>query len=140
MELNEKGSLEKTKEVAATVASGGVTVIYECAPKNVKPLDEEGRYTVYQVTVTHNPAMNLPFTVSVMNCFAPVDKTKGNEIVLSKSVKKKTQDIKLSEEEWFTMIDKMKAPKIMFDNYSYPEQLKLAAKISKENYEASLGK
>lgn len=140
MELNEKGSLESNKEVATAAPVAGPTVIYECAPKNVKPLDAEGRYTVYQVTVTHNPAMNLPFTVSVMNCFAPVDKTKGNEIVLSKAVNKKTQDIKLSEEEWFTMIDTMKATKILFENYSYPEQLRLAAKISKENYEASLNK
>lgn len=141
-QLRDSGKLSADTTAAAGTgaAACAVTVIYECAPKNVKPLDEEGRYTIYQVTVTHNPAMNLPFTVSVMNCFAPVDKSKGNEIVLSKAVNKKTLEIKLSEEEWFTMIDKMKATKIMFENHNYPEQLKLARKISKENYEASFNK
>lgn len=112
-------------------------VIYECAPKNIKPLDEEGRYTVYQVTITYDPAMSMPVEVSVMNCYAPVDKTKGNEIVLSKAVKKQTQSIRLTEEEWYTMIDSMKATKIMFETLTYPEQMKLAAELSKESFEAS---
>ena len=35
------------------------------------------------------------------------------------------------------MIDTMKATKIMFENKTYSEQLKLAEKISRENYEAA---
>lgn len=112
-------------------------LVYETPCKNIKPIDSEGRYTVYQVAIKYTPENNLPFTIEVMNCFAPVDKTKGNEIVLSKAVKKQTQEIRLSEEEWYTMIDSMKAVKIMFENLTYPEQLKLAAKISKDSYDAS---
>ena len=111
--------------------------IYDSFTKNIKPLDAEGRYTIYQVKVTYNPAMSLPFAISVMNCFAPVDKTKGNEIIMKKAVNKQEQEIRLTEEEWYTMIDKMKAIKIMYENLTYPEQLKLAAKISKDNFEAS---
>lgn len=112
-------------------------IVYESACKNVKPIDEEGRHTIYQVSIKYIPDNNLPFMVEVMNCMAPVDKTKGNEIVMSAAVKKQVQDIRLSEEEWYTMIDTMKSTKIMYENLTYPEQLALAAKISKENYESS---
>ena len=137
--LYDAGALKEVSDADAegVTDSFGVIKIYECAPKNIKPLDEEGRWTIYQVTVSYNPIMSLPFEISVMNCFAPVDKSKGNEIEMSKAVDKQTQNMRLSEEEWYTMIDSMKATKIMFENLTYPEQLKMAAKISKENYEAS---
>ena len=136
MKLNSEGKLGEATAAAVELPASEI-VIYESAPKNVKPLDSEGRYTIYQIKVTYNPNMQLPFIVSVMNCFAPVDKTKGNEIVLAQAVKIRKNDIRLSEEEWYTMIDTMKATKIMFENKTYPEQLKLAEKISRENYEAA---
>lgn len=136
IKLLDAGKLIKTEEMKE-VSAPGVITIYECAPKNVKPIDEEGRWTIYQVSITYNPAMSLPFDITVMNCFAPVNKSKGNEIEMSKAIGKMTKDIRLSEEEWYTMIDTMKATKIMFENLTYPEQLKLASKISRENYESA---
>lgn len=136
IDLYEKGKLkETTEEIPMTSKS---TVVYATPCKNIAPLDEEGRWTIYQITIKYNPENNLPFEIEVMNCFAPVDKTKGNEIVMSKAVKKQTQNIMLSEEEWYTMIDSMKATKIMFENLTYPEQLKLASKISKDNRDAAM--
>lgn len=138
--LYDEGRLAKADAGEETADPGGSITIYACAPKNIKPIDEEGRWTIYQVTIVYSPEMSLPFEVTVMNCYAPVDKSKGNEIVMSQAVKRQTQSIRLSEEEWYTMIDSMKATKIMFENLTYPEQLKLAAKISRENYDAATSK
>lgn len=132
--LHKAGKLIKSD---AAPASSVAIEIYSCPPKNVKPLDKEGRFTVYDVSITYDSSRGLPVTVTVNNCFAPVNTEKGNEIEMSKAVDKKTVSMALSESEWFTMIDKMKAQKIMFESLTYPEQLKLAAKISKENYDAS---
>ncbi|WP_097006342.1 hypothetical protein [Lacrimispora amygdalina] len=108
--------------------------IYSCPPKNVKPLDGDGRYTIYDILVTYDGSKGMPFTVSINNCFAPVDRSKGtNEIVMSKAVSKKKISMALSEEEWFTMVDTMLSHKKMFENLTYPEQLKLAKKINDEN-------
>lgn len=132
--LHKAGKLIKSDAVPA---SSVAIEIYSCPPKNVKPLDEKGRFTVYDVSIIYDSSRGLPITITVNNCFAPVNTEKGNEIEMSKAVDKKTVSMALSENEWFTMIDKMKAQKIMFESLSYPEQLKLAAKISKENYDAS---
>lgn len=138
IELYKAGKLSPDLEEEAKSTSGTRTyTVYETACKNIQPIDKEGRWTIYQISIKYTPENNLPFTIEVMNCMAPVDKSKGNEIVMSKAVNKQTQDIRMSEEEWFTMIDSMKAIKIMFESLTYPDQLQLAAKISKENYEAS---
>lgn len=107
-------------------------VVYEAPCKNIKPLDEEGRYTIYQVSVKYVVGNNLPFKIEVMNCYAPVDTKKGNEIVMSKAVNKKTISMALSEDEWYTLVDSMLTQKRMFEAMTYPEQLALAEKISKE--------
>lgn len=138
IELYKAGKLSPVlKEEAKSVPGTRTYVVYETACKNIQPVDKEGRWTIYQISIKYTPENNLPFTIEVMNCMAPVDKSKGNEIVMSKAVNKQTQDIRMSEEEWFTMIDSMKAIKIMFESLTYPDQLQLADKISKENYEAS---
>lgn len=138
IELYKAGKLSAVSEEEAKSTSATKTyVVYETACKNIQPIDKDGRWTIYQISIKYTPENNLPFTIEVMNCMAPVDKSKGNEIVMSKAVNKQTQDIRMSEEEWFTMIDSMKSVKIMFESLTYPDQLQLAAKISKENYEAS---
>ena len=129
--LYDSGVLDKKEETSTTGSS--IVTLYESAPKNIKPLDEEGRYTIYKVTITYNQSMRMPVRVNVMNCFAPVDKTDGNKIVMTEAVNKQEIDINLTEEEWYTMIDTMKAQKIMFENMTYPEQVKLAEKISIKN-------
>ncbi|WP_373262291.1 hypothetical protein [Hungatella hathewayi] len=111
--------------------------VYETAYKNVKPLDETGRYTIYQVSVKYMPENNLPFVIEAMNCFAPVDKSKGNEIIMSKAVNKKQVSMALSEEEWCTMIDSMLEQKRLFEIMTYPQQLELAKKINEDNKKES---
>lgn len=110
-----------------------VVEVYTCPPKNIQPVDGRGYYTVYDVTVLYDGSKKMPFEVSVMNCLAPVDKSEGNKILMNKADNKKTISMSLSESEWFGMIDTMKSHKIMFESMTYPEQLKLAKKISNEN-------
>lgn len=116
--------------------------IYVSPSKNVKPLDKEGRYTVYDVEVTYDASKGMPFTITVNNCFAPVEKTAGkNNIVMSKAVDKKKISMALSEDEWYTMVDTMLSQKTLFETLTYPEQLKMAQKIDEENRKkASKGK
>lgn len=135
IKLYEEGALEAAGEDAG--AGAGVYTVYETAPKNIQPRDEEGRWTIYQCSIKYIPKNNLPFVIQVMNCMAPVDTKSGNEIVLTKAINKHEQKMQLSEEEWFTMIDNMKAMKIMFENLTYPKQLDLAKELSLESYHAS---
>lgn len=129
LELFEAGDIgDEAESDAETVTY----LVYEAPCKNIKPLDEDGRHTIYQISIKYIAGNNLPFKVEVMNCFAPVDTKKGNEIVMSKAVKKKTISMALSEDEWYTLIDAMMTQKKMFEAMTYPEQLKLAEKISKE--------
>lgn len=130
LELFEAGEIGDEAVADTETASYSV---YEAPCKNIKPLDEEGRYTIYQVSVKYITGNNLPFKIEVMNCFAPVDTKKGNEIVMSEAVKKKTISMALSEDEWYTLIESMLTQKKMFEAMTYPEQLKLAEKISKES-------
>lgn len=132
--LKEDGLLN-SKTTSESKKSDDLSIdIYTCPSKNIKPLDEEGRYTVYDVSITYDGSKGMPFTITVNNCFAPVDRSKGtNEIVMSKAVNKKRISMALSEDEWYTMIDTMLSQKTMFETLTYPEQLKLAKKINDEN-------
>lgn len=101
-------------------------------------MDAEGRYTIYDVSVSYDGSRGLPFTVTVNNCYAPVDRSKGgNEIVMSKAVDKKYISMSLSEDEWYTMINTMLQQKTLFETLTYPEQLKIAQKINEENRKAA---
>ena len=131
--INEAIELFNTGKLGKATETLPVMEIYSCPPKNVKPLDKEGRFTIYDVSITYDFSKGLPVTVTVNNCFAPVKTDSGNEIEMSKAVDKKMLSMSLSEAEWFQMIDSMKAQKIMFESMTYPEQLKLAVKISQEN-------
>ena len=134
IKLFHEGSLNPATVEKEEVSIGTkVYTVYESACKNIQPMDEEGRYTIYQISIKYTPENNLPFAIEVMNCMAPVDKTKGNEIVMSKAVNKQTQNIRLSEEEWYTMIYAMLSQKKMFETLTYPEQRKLAQKIFDDN-------
>ena len=73
----------------------------------------------------------------MMNCFCPVDKSKGNVILLKEAVNKEVESIRLTEEEWYMMIDSMKAQKIMFEDYTYKKQFELSQKIIKETFDES---
>jgi hypothetical protein len=135
LSLYKEGKLLKGESDSASSATElPIIEIYSCPPKNIKPLDEVGRYTVYDVSVIYDGSKGMPFTITVDNCFAPVDRSKGkNEIVMSKAVNKKKISMALSEDEWFTMVDTMLSHKKMFENLTYPEQLKIARKINDEN-------
>jgi len=139
--INEAIELYKSEKLIMDIdienSADEIIEIYSCPSKNIQPKDERGYWTVYDVSITYDPAKNMPYEIKVNNCFAPVDKSKGNEIVMSKADKKKRLSMSLSESEWFSMIDTMKAQKIMFESLTYPEQLKIANKINEENRKKS---
>lgn len=142
LKLKEDGKLV-TVATGTSTDTGELPVleIYSCPPKNIKPLDAEGRYTIYDVSVSYDGSRGLPFTITVNNCYAPVDRSKGgNEIVMSKAVDKKFISMSLSEDEWYTMVNTMLQQKTMFENLTYPEQLKIAQKINEENRKAAKSK
>lgn len=125
----------KLNESDVSDTTTDIITIYKCPPKNVKPIDKEGRYTVYTIEITYDKNKTLPIGIEIMNCFAPVNKSSGNVILLKDAVDKKTENMRLSEEEWYMMIDTMKAQKIMFEDYTYKKQFELSEKIAKENKE-----
>lgn len=139
LKLKDDGKLVAEAAGAATDTEElPIIEIYSCPPKNIKPLDAEGRYTIYDVSVSYDGSRGLPFTITVNNCYAPVDRSKGgNEIVMSKAVDKKYISMSLSEDEWYTMINTMLQQKTLFETLTYPEQLKIAQKINEENRKAA---
>jgi hypothetical protein len=136
LDLFKKGEISTD----TVVNDGSVFEIYSCPSKNIRPIDERGYFTIYDVTISYDSSRNMPVEIRVNNCMAPVDKSKGNEIVMSKADNKRTLSMSLMESEWFAMIDAMKSQKRLFENLTYPEQLKLARRISKENRDEAKSK
>lgn len=137
LKLNELGKLTGSDSFISTEIKPDDMIIIEYPPKNFSTMDEDGFYDIYQVKITYSPSMGLPFCIDVMNCKAPIDKTKGNSIILSGAKDKIINNIRLTSDEWYKIIDKMKAHKIMFENYTYKKQIDISKKISLENYDES---
>lgn len=134
IELLKSGKLNAEN---AEIVNNNLITIYESPAKNCKPLDKEGRYTVYKLKIVYDKTKTLPIGIEMMNCFCPVDKSKGNVILLKEAVNKEVENIRLTEEEWYMMIDSMKAQKIMFEDYTYKKQFELSQKIIKETFDES---
>lgn len=134
IDLFNNNKLNKELSEMETTTSDIIT-IYKTVPKNCSPKDEEGRYTVYSINISYDKTKNLPILIDLNSCFAPVDKSRGNIIEMSKAVNKKNENIRLSLEEWFSLIDTMKAHKIMFEGHSFKRQYEIMNEIIKENKE-----
>jgi len=106
IELLETGKL--TGEISQP-QTGSVFKIYETENKYFKEKDDSGNNRVYNISVLCDPGKKYPFSVTIMNCYAPLNVKPGGatEIVMSAAKNKTTASIVLSEKEWTNIVGRM---------------------------------
>lgn len=106
VKLLEIGELTAGTATSSKSESPSVLTIYKKEFKYKSKKDDAGNSLVYSVCITCDPTRNMPFTVDVMNCFAPVI-TNGNGQTIVKTaaaVNTKRASIALSDSEWIGFV------------------------------------
>lgn len=109
------------------------TSILEIYNEPMKPLrsktNEKGLNMVYGIKVICDTSKNLPFSIEIMNCYAPLEVTSTGTLNPKMKEAENTEKISmnLSEKDWFATIDRMNKTLINFENVNFQKQFKIAA-------------
>lgn len=130
--LMKEGKLEHKAVSAPT----NVITIYN---EPMKPLmsnqDKNGNYLVYGIKILCDTSRNLPFSIEIMNCYAPVDKTAGGTLNprMREAVNIKKINMNFSEKDWFKTVNRLNLTLNHFELTSFKAQSEIAQKIFWEN-------
>lgn len=99
--LLEENKLTETANTDKPSIGAKVLSIYKRDYKYKSKKDSAGNNLVYSVNITCDPSRNMPFTIEVMNCYAPVISSGGHPIVKTASATNiKRVSMSLSDSEW----------------------------------------
>lgn len=100
------GELPAENAGTSNAASNGVMTIYKREFKYKSTKDANGNNLVYSVTIACDPSKNMPFEVSVMNCYAPVVTNGSGQTIVktAEAINTKRASISLSDSEWIGLI------------------------------------
>lgn len=106
LNLLEIGELTTHQPESAPVMNNNIITLYKREYKYKAKKDDKGNNLVYSVTISCDPAKNMPFEVSVMNCFAPVITTGSGQTIVktTEAINSKRANISLSDSEWIGLI------------------------------------
>ena len=106
MNLLTIGELPAKSMDATTNTANSVMTIYKREFKYKSTKDSNGNNLVYSVSITCDPTKNMPFEVSVMNCYAPVVSNGGGQTIVktAEATNTKRASISLSDSEWIGLI------------------------------------
>lgn len=107
--------------------------VYKGETKYIRQYDNEGRNLCYQLEITFNAAMNMPYAITIKNFFAPLDE-KTKMITMKEKVNEVNRTIRLTEKEFLNLIEKMKEAKLIYDICYGPSQWK---RLLNEQYHGS---
>lgn len=104
IELLEIGELTVGEPISKP--SANVLTIYKREHKHKAKKDENGNNLIYSIAITCDPTKNMPFEISVMNCYAPlVTSSSGQTIVkMASAVNVKRLSMSLSDSEWIALV------------------------------------
>lgn len=119
---------EKLENKSAPAPSNVITLYNEPMKPLLSNKNEKGNYLVYGIKILCDTSRNLPFSIEIMNCYAPVVKT--DEGTLNPKMKE-AEDIKkismnISEKDWFKTINRVKKTLDNFETITYRNQAKLS--------------
>ena len=137
LQLQKEGKLEKQTEGPANIIT-----IYD---ENLKILRSQkrdnGKLMVYGINIVCNTSRNLPFSIEISNCFAPVDIADNGKM---NAKMKEAEDIKkismnMTEKDWFKIISRMKKNLNNFETIHFRDLNKIAEEAEKENRLNAMG-
>lgn len=98
---------------------------------NISKVNEDGNTFVYNLSIVCNLDKIYPFTITIMNCYAPPIKGTGKiGVEMSKAKDQLKHSIMLSEKEFFRIAKKMEKSLDNFEALNFEKQLKLAKENS----------
>lgn len=127
--LLEKGDLMQSPASSAISSFK----VYETENKyftSEKEKDPEGNHKIYNISVLCEPGKKYPFSVTIMNCYAPVELMQGGttQIKLSAAKNKVETTINLTEKEWVDIVNRMNKTMENFESTHASKQFELHKK------------
>lgn len=128
IKLLEEGKLNQQNNASQS----GIFKVYETENKYFTSEKEkkDGNYKIYNISVVCEPGKNYPFTVRIMNCYAPLDfRPDGTtQIKMSAAVEKVDNYISLTEKEWVNIVKRMQKTMDNFEAVYAPKQFEIHKK------------
>lgn len=118
----------KLENKSIPVSSNVITLYNEPMKPLLSNTNEKGNALIYGIKIICDTSRNLPFSMEIMNCYAPVIKT--NEGTLNPKMKE-AEDIKkismnISEKDWFKTINRVRKTLDNFEMISFKKQYNIA--------------
>lgn len=125
LNLLKEGKLEKK---SAPAPSNVITIYNEPMKPLLSNKDEKGNCLVYGIKILCDTSRNLPFSIEIMNCYAPVEKTKEGtlnpKMREAENIRKILMNI--SEKDWFKTINRVKKTLDNFETVTYEKQAEIS--------------
>lgn len=115
------------KEPSGTpTVSSGTNVIYDSGCKFMSAKNSAGNNLIYQLLITHDASRNYPYTLTVMNCYAPVTTGAGGQknILMSSATDMVKSTISMKEIEWYGLMKHLSSLLHYFEAMQFPEAWK----------------
>lgn len=106
--------------------------------KEHKPLvtrvDKEGRVLTYGIRITCNPAMSMPWAVSIYNGYCPMTRSGGKDLPEeSKMVNRQDISFRLTDDEFMTMVTSAHVSVLTFENLVKGQRVMDAEEMDRAN-------
>lgn len=125
LEVGELRPVENTK-------SSTEILIYEPECKFMSMKNAAGNNLIYSLQITYDSAKRYPFTLTIMNCYAPVVNGTGGQknIQMSAATDMVKSSFSMKANEWYGMISHINSVLDKFEALKLPEALANAAEAS----------
>lgn len=120
-----------------TSKTNGSFEVYNCRYKSTRRKNPKGLYLCYNVSIKCQFGMKYPWLVSIDNYFAPSESGKVNH---EHAESFKSASIRLNDADWVYCLSQFENGKKMFELINFPELLKRANQIAREQAEAAKAK
>lgn len=95
--------------------------IYKTDYKFKSKKNEKGYNLVYSIEITCDPAKRYPFSVAIMNCYAPVETEAGGQKTIKMNLAENTikSTLVMDRKEWIILISKLNRVLTMFEQMNF---------------------
>ena len=95
--------------------------IYKTDYKFKSKKNEKGYNLIYSIDITCDPAKRYPFSVTIMNCFAPVETGAGGQKTIKMTAAENTvkSTLLMGKDEWMILISNLDRVLTMFEQMNF---------------------
>lgn len=128
IQLLKEGKLENKSAPAPTNI---ITIYNEPMKPVMSKQDNKGNHLVYGIKIICDTTRNLPFTIEIMNCYAPVERTEEGtlnpKMRESEDVRKITMNF--TEKDWFKTVNRINLTLNHFELTSFKTQSQISQTV-----------